>query len=234
MTKPHLILIPGLTCTAALWAPQVAALGNDATISIGDHSSADSMPGIARAILAVAPQHFALAGLSMGGYIAFEIIRQAPERVTHLALLDTSAKPFDHTQAPQRHALVALANKVGMEAAITKLLPFFLHPARLVDDDIVGVVKQMARDTGAATFARQQQALMSRPDSRPTLAAIRCPTLVLVGKQDLLTPVAEHREIAAGVAHAQIEIIPECGHLSTLERPAAVNAALARWLGVAL
>lgn len=230
MTMPHLILIPGLTCTAALWAPQVAALREHVTITIGDHSSAGTMAGIARAILASAPANFALAGLSMGGYIAFEIMRQAPERVTRLALLDTSAKPFDQTQAPQRHALVALARKIGMEGALAKLLPVFIHPARLTDTTLVGVVTQMARDTGVDTFARQQQALMSRPDSRPILATIRCPTLVLTGAQDLLTPVTEHEEIAAGIAGAQLEVLPDCGHLSTLERPEAVNAAMQRWL----
>ena len=232
MSKPHLLLVPGLTCTAALWAPQVAAFSSHATISIGDHTTADTMAGIARVILAAAPPRFALAGLSMGGYIAFEIMRQAPDRVTHLALLDTGAKPFNQAQAPQRQALVELANTVGMEATIAKLLPVFVHPSRLGDEPLVAVVKQMARDTGAATFARQQTAIMSRPDSRPTLADIRCPTLVLTGAQDLLTPVTEHREIAAGIAGARLEIIADCGHLSTLERPAAVNAAMARWLGV--
>ena len=230
MTKPHLILIPGLTCTAELWAPQVEALREHATISIGDHSSADSMAGIARAILASAPPRFALAGLSMGGYIAFEIVRQAPERVTHLALLDTSAKPFDQSQAPPRHAMISLAHKVGMEAVIARLMPVFIHLDRLDEVPLTDVVKRMARDTGAETFARQQQAVMSRSDSRPSLTTIRCPTLVLTGAQDLLTPVAEHQEIADGIAGARLEVIPDCGHLSTLERPDAVNAAMLHWI----
>jgi pimeloyl-ACP methyl ester carboxylesterase len=229
MSQP-LILVPGLTCTAALWAPQIAALAKHATVSVADHSSHDTMAGIARLILAHAPQRFALAGLSMGGYIAFEIMRQAPDRVTRLALLDTSAKPFDQTQTPGRQALVALARSEGMEAALRKLLPVFLHPAHLKDEALVATVLEMGRDTGPDTFERQQAALMSRPDSRPTLATIRCPTLVLTGAQDLLTPVAEHEAIATGIAGSKLVIIPDCGHLSTLEKPEAVNHALAAWL----
>ncbi len=229
MTKA-LVLVPGLLCTAALWAPQVAALGHLATISVADHTRDDTLAAIARRILAEAPARFALAGLSMGGYIAFEIMRQAPQRVTHLALLDTSAKPFDQTQAPARHALVALAHAEGMEAAVRKLMPVFLHPDHLADSALVDIVLNMARETGAATFARQQAAIMARPDSRPTLAAIQCPTLVLTGAQDVLTPVADHEAIAAGIAGAKLEIVPQCGHLSTLERPTAVTAAMAAWL----
>jgi pimeloyl-ACP methyl ester carboxylesterase len=229
MSQP-LLLIPGLTCTAALWAPQIAALRAHATITIADHSGHETMAQIAQHILSNAPQRFALAGLSMGGYIAFEIMRQAPDRVTRLALLDTSAKPFNPMQAPGRYALVALAREEGMDAVLRQLLPMFLHPARVHDEALVATVLQMGRDTGPDAFDRQQAALMSRPDSRPTLAAIRCPTLVLVGAQDLLTPVAEHEAIAAGIAGSTLEIISDCGHLSTLERPDAVNRSMAAWL----
>jgi pimeloyl-ACP methyl ester carboxylesterase len=229
MRQP-LVLVPGLTCTAALWAPQVTALAAHATPTIADHTGHASMSGIAAQILSKAPPRFALAGLSMGGYIAFEIVRQAPERVTRLALLDTSAKPFDQTQAPGRHALVALARAEGMDVALRKLLPVFLHPDHQKDDALVATVLKMGRDTGPDTFERQQTALMSRPDSRPTLARIRCPTLVLTGAQDLLTPVAEHELMASAIPGATLEIVADCGHLSTLEKPSAVNAALAAWL----
>ncbi len=225
-----LILVPGLTCTAALWAPQIAALGPHATITVADHSGHDTMAAIARQILSTAPAQFALAGLSMGGYIAFEIMRQAPERVTRLALLDTSAKPFDPSQAPARDALIAHARAEGMEAAVSKLMPVFLHPVHIKDAALVATVLKMGRDTGPDTFALQQAAIMARPDSRPTLAAIRCPTLVLTGAQDLLTPVAEHELIAAGIAGSRLEIIADCGHLSTLEKPDAVNRAMSTWL----
>lgn len=227
----HLVLVPGLTCTAALWAAQISALGPLASVSVADHTSDATMAGIARNILAKAPPRFALAGLSMGGYIAFEIMRQAPERVTRLALLDTSANPFDPSQAPAREALIGLARAKGMDAALRRLLPAFLHPSRLEDAALVETVLQMGRDTGPDTFARQQAAIMSRPDSRPTLKTIACPTLVLTGAQDLLTPVADHQAIAAGIAGSTLEIIPDCGHLTTLEKPDAVNAAMLAWLG---
>jgi pimeloyl-ACP methyl ester carboxylesterase len=229
MRQP-LILVPGLTCTAALWAPQVAGLADVADIAIADHTTADTMAGIASAILAKAPAQFALAGLSMGGYIAFEMLRQAPARITRLALLDTSAKPFDAAHALARQALIAKARTEGMAPVMRELLPMFLHPARLAEPNLVDTVVQMGRDTGPDVFARQQAALMGRPDSQPTLAAIRCPTLALTGAQDLLTPPAEHLAIAEAVPGCVLEIIPDCGHLSTLERPEAVNAVLRRWL----
>lgn len=225
-----LVLVPGLVCTAALWAPQVEALQSIARITIADHTQHETVTGIAAAILAKAPPRFALAGLSLGGYIAFEIMRQAPERVTKLALLDTSAKPFDPAQTPQRMALIELARSEGLGPVAERLTPFFIHPQSLTDEAMIATVRQMAIDTGFDAFVRQQKTIMSRPDSRPTLAAIRVPTLALVGRQDALTPVAEHEIIASGIAGCRLVIVEDCGHLATLERPAAVNAALQSWL----
>jgi pimeloyl-ACP methyl ester carboxylesterase len=226
----HLVLVPGLVCTSALWAPQMKALSPHATITIADHTRHDSVKAIAASILATAPPRFALAGLSLGGYIAFEIMRQAPERVTKLALLDTSAKPFDQNQTPQRMALIELARTDGLGPVAERLLPLFIHPDRMTDTALITTVRQMAVDTSLDTFVRQQKAIMSRPDSRPTLADIRVPTLALVGRQDLLTPVADHEAIAAGIPGCRLVIIDNCGHLATLERPDAVNTALHAWL----
>jgi pimeloyl-ACP methyl ester carboxylesterase len=230
MSKPPLILVPGLTCTAALWAPQMAALADVADIAIGDHRQDDTLEDIARRILAAAPARFALAGLSMGGYIAFEILRQAPERVSHLALLDTSARPFDPSQTAVREALIREAKTAGMDAPMRQLLPVFVHPDRLSDSALVHTVMAMGRETGPIVFERQQRALMARRDSRPMLASIACPTLVLVGAQDVLTPVADHEEIASGIPGSRLVVVPHCGHLSTLERPHAVCDALRAWL----
>lgn len=225
-----LVLVPGLTCTRALWAGQIGALADVARVTIADHTQHDTIAGIAAGLLAAAPPRFALAGLSMGGYIAFEVMRQAPSRVTRLALLDTSAKPFNPAATVQREAIIAKAHRTGMDAALGELMPVFIHPMRFGDTALVDAVVQMGRDTGPVVFERQQRALMARADSRPTLAAIRCPTLVLTGAQDLLTPVSEHEEIAAGIAGARLMIVPECGHLSTMERPATVTAAMRDWL----
>jgi pimeloyl-ACP methyl ester carboxylesterase len=229
-TKPPLILIPGLTCTAALWAPQVADLSRFYTITIADHTRASTMAQIAKGILAAAPPTFALAGLSMGGYISFEIMRLAPERVTKLALLDTKANLDPPERAAERRLLIEEARRNSMHAIMKKFLPMFIHPTRMTDTRLVALVKKMGADTGPDVFARQQEAILSRPDSRPTLAKIACPTLVLCGRQDILTLLSEHEAMALKIPGAHLEVIEDCGHLSTLERPTQVNAALRRWL----
>jgi pimeloyl-ACP methyl ester carboxylesterase len=224
------VLVPGLLCTAALWAPQIAALADIAHCTIADHTRHRTLAGIAKAILAAAPQRFALAGLSTGGYIAYEIVRQAPERVERLALLDTGYRADTPERTAARRNLIANAEREGVLRAQELLMPVLIHRARLKDKRLVGNILQMAVDTGLAAFKRQEAALIARPDNGPLLATIRCPTLVLVGQEDALTPVQQHREIAAAVPGAKLRIIPECGHLSTLEQPDAVSRALRQWL----
>ena len=228
--KQPLVLVPGLLCTAALWAPQVAALADVADMSVPDHTRHDTMEGIARSILANAPERFALAGLSMGGYIAYEIVRQAPQRVTRLALLDTGSRADAPERKARRLELNALAEREGAEKAQDALMPFLVHKDRLGDKALVAAVRQMAADVGVAGFNRQHAAIMARPDNRPLLPGIRCPTLVLVGREDVLTPLELSREIADGIPGSHMEVIPDCGHLSTLEQPDAVNRALRAWL----
>ena len=226
----NLVLVPGLLCTKALWAPQLAALGDIAEMTVADHTRHDSMAAIAESILAVAPERFALAGLSMGGFISFEIVRQAPQRVTKLALLDTSARPDLPERRELRLARNELARREGAGAVQDELMPALVHKDRLADKAFVDTVRQMAVDTGAEALQRQHAALMARPDSRPLLAGIRCPTLVIVGREDALTPPELAQEIASGIAGAKLEIIPDCGHLATMEQPAAVNRAMRAWL----
>jgi pimeloyl-ACP methyl ester carboxylesterase len=228
--KTNLVLVPGLLCTKTLWAPQVAALSDIADVTVGDHTRHDSMTGIATSILAAAPERFALAGLSMGGFIAYEIVRQAPARVTKLALLDTGSRADAPERAEGRRQLVALAEREGARAAQAQLMAVLIHKARLGEGPLVEAILQMADDTGLEAFKRQQTALMGRPDNRPLLPGIRCPTLVLVGREDALYPVELSHEIATGIPGAKLEIIPDSGHLSTMERPEAVNRALRAWL----
>ena len=231
MKTSALVLIPGLLCDAQLWRHQVEGLSDTAEIWVADHTRSDSMAGVARDVLADAPcASFALAGLSMGGYIALEIMRQAPQRVTRLALLDTAATTDTPEQTRRRHDFIALAQRGELPRVTETLLPLLVHPARLAEPALAGVIRSMSTNIGGAAFVRQQKAIMSRADSRPLLSAIRCPTLVLCGRQDALTPLVRHEEIAAGIAGAQLEVIEDCGHLSTLEKPAEVNAALRRWL----
>jgi pimeloyl-ACP methyl ester carboxylesterase len=224
------VLVPGLTCSARLYAEQVPALWRFGPVVIADHTRDDTMAAIARRILAAAPPRFALAGLSMGGYIALEIMRQAPERVAKLALLDTGARADMPEMTERRHALMRMA-KDGRYAEIPDLaFPLYVHRDRHGDQELKRIVRAMAAETGLEGYLRQQQAIMSRPDSRPSLAAIRCPTLVLVGEGDEATPPELAREMAGAIAGSRLVIIPDSGHLSTLEQPQAVTAALVEWM----
>ncbi len=224
------ILVPGLNCSAGLYAEQIPALWRFGPVTVADHTRDDSIAAIARRILAAAPPRFALAGLSMGGYIAFEIMRQAPERVAKLALLDTGPGAETPQQTEGRRPRIELA-KAGRFAEVEEgLFPLLVHRDRHGDAALRSVVRTMAEETGAEVFLRETKAIMGRADSRPTLATITCPTLVLVGDGDALTPPALAQEIASGIRGARLVVIPDCGHLSTLERPAAVNKALAEWM----
>jgi pimeloyl-ACP methyl ester carboxylesterase len=226
-----LVLVPGLTCTARLYASQVVALWRFGQVAVADHRRDPDIAAIAARILADAPPRFALAGLSMGGYIAFAMLRLAPDRIAKLALLDTSARADTAEQTAGRHTQIAMA-QAGRYGEIPDLaIPRYLNAKHQRDEGLTTTVRQMILDTGPEAFVRQQMAIMSRPDSRPMLASIRCPTLVLVGADDIGTPPELNKEIADGIPGAKLTIIPECGHLSTLEAPDAVNAALAEWLG---
>ena len=225
-----LVLIPGLLDSARLYAPLLPALWQRGGVMVADHTRDDSMAAIAARILANAPEVFALAGLSMGGYIAFEIVRQAPERIARLALLDTSARPDSLEQTATRRAQIALASEGRLAQVLDAAFPRLVQRARREDAALRRVFEQMAAEVGAAGFIRQQTANMGRADSRPTLGRIHCPTLVLVGEDDELTPPALAAEMADGVAGARLVSVPQCGHTSTLEQPEAVTRALLEWL----
>lgn len=224
------VLVPGLLCSPRLYADQIPVLWRHGPLTVADHTRDDSMAGIARRILASAPRRFALVGLSLGGYIAFEIMRQAAERVAKLALLDTSARSDTPDRTQQRHAEIALAESGRFAEVPRQRYPSLVHTSRADDEALRNLVLLMAEETGPETFVRHQSAIMSRPDSRPGLAAVRCPTLVLVGDGDELTPPEHAAEIADGIPGARLVTVPDCGHLSTLERPAQVTEILVEWL----
>ncbi len=226
----HLLLLPGLMCTSDLFAAQLNGLADSAVMHVADHSRHTDMSQMARAVLDEAPPQFALAGLSMGGYLAFEILRQAPQRVTKLALLASNARADRPAQIKFREIGIAMAKIMGCRAAQAYLMPQLIHPARLNDRDLVARIMAMADGTGAQAFERQQRAIMGRPDNREFLAQIKCPTLIVVGEQDALTPIKVAREMADGIAGARLEVIQDCGHISTMEQPEAVNGLLRRWL----
>jgi len=225
-----IILVPGLNCSARLYGEQIPALWRFGPVIVADHRRDDSIAAIARRILAAAPPRFALAGLSMGGYIAFEIMRQAPQRVAKLALLDTGARPETAEQTQGRRHRIELTKAGRFAEAVDIHFPLLVHRQRHGDEALKRLIAAMAEETGPQAFLRQQQAIIGRPASRPGLAAIKCPTLVLVGDGDALTPPALAQEIAAGIPGARLVVIAECGHLSTVERPAAVTQALVEWM----
>jgi pimeloyl-ACP methyl ester carboxylesterase len=230
MPDVNLVLLPGLLCDERLWLEQVEGLRDLAAVHVGDLTQGETMTEFAAAVLRLAPPGpFALAGLSMGGYTSLEIVRQAPERILGLALLDTTARPETPETSASRRALMARAAD-DLAGVVAELLPKFVHPARLADQALTAAVTAMAQRIGAAAFVRQERAIMSRIDSRPSLGAIACPTLVLCGREDVLTPPAAHEEMAAAIPGAALHVVPECGHLSTMERPVAVTRAMRHWL----
>jgi pimeloyl-ACP methyl ester carboxylesterase len=220
------VLIPGLLCTPRLYAEQLPALWRFGPVTVADHTRDDSMRGIARRILSLAPPRFALIGLSMGGYVCYEVMRQAPDRVVRLALLDTTARPDAPEQTEARRRQIEMAQDGRFDGIAQLLFPRFVAAARRDDRTLQAIVRTMAEDTGAEAFVRQQTAIMNRADSRPTLAAIACPTLVVVGADDTLTPPDRAAEMAAAIPNARQVVVPSCGHLSTLEQPQAVTDAL--------
>jgi len=231
MNEPlPILLVPGLLCSPRLYADQIPALWRLGPVTIADHTRDDSVAGIARRILCTAPTRFALIGLSMGGYIAFEILRQAPERVTRLALLDTTARPDTTEQSAGRRTQVALAMSGQLAEVVSAGITNSVHPAHRGDQRLREVFVDMAAEVGVDAFVRQQSANIGRPDSRPLLGAIRCPTLVLVGDKDQLTPPDRAAEIANGISGARLVTVPESGHSSTLEQPEFVTRALVEFL----
>jgi pimeloyl-ACP methyl ester carboxylesterase len=229
-TATPLLLVPGLLCTGDLFRHQIIALAHTRPVLVADHRRADSIREIATQILKTAPPRFALAGLSMGGYIAFEIMRLAPQRVERLALLDTSAAPDTPEATAKRHERIAAARQGRFLAVAEEMFPGLVLPAHARDADLKRRYMLMAEETGAEAFALQQTAIIGRPDSRPALGAIAVKTLVMVGREDALTPPESAKAIADGIEGAKLVVLPECGHLSTMERPNAATEALGSWL----
>lgn len=230
--KTPLVLIPGLLCDAALWAEQLAGLADVADGWVADVTRDESMTAMAMRVLDEAPfGSFALAGLSMGGYVAQAVMRVAADRVERLALLDTGPGADTPERTAEREDLMGLALRAKGFTPINRvMLPMLVHSSRLDDEPLVDAIRDMAERVGVQAYIRQQRAIIGRPDGRADLGRIACPTLVLCGRQDALTPLALHEEMAALVPGARLEVIEECGHMTTMERPEAVNAALRAWL----
>jgi pimeloyl-ACP methyl ester carboxylesterase len=229
MAADTVMFLPGLLCDDRLWRDQVRAIGAD-RCRIADLTRDDTVDAMAARVLAAAPERFALAGLSMGGYVAFAIMRAAPERVTRLALFDSSARADAPDQTKRRKLLISLAKAGSFKGVTPRLLPQLVARTRAHDAALGAEIIAMATRVGQEAFFRQQRAIMGRLDSRPGLGAIRVPTLVAVGAQDALTPPELSAEIAAGIAGARLAVIEDAGHLTTMERPEAASTLLREWL----
>lgn len=229
MSRIPLVFLPGLLCDAELWQQQADALSDIADPFIADFSRDDTISGMARRLLDSAPPRFALAALSMGGYVAFEVFRQAPDRVMRAALFDTSASPDDAVRARQRRAAIHSLSSGRFAGVTHRMLPTLIHESR-VHGPVGETVMRMAERVGAEVFLQQQKAIMGRQDSRPGLASIDVPAMVAVGDSDQLTPVDESLAIHQGIAGSEFHVLPACGHLPPLEMPEETAALLRRWL----
>jgi pimeloyl-ACP methyl ester carboxylesterase len=218
-----ILLVPSLNGSARLYAPQIAELWRLGPVTIADHTRGDTMAAIAGQILATAPPRFLYAGLSMGGYLAFEIMRQAPERVAKMIVLDTSARADLPEIVALRKERIALAEGGKFDEVIETTWEPLVHPSLRVGTPLKSIHVAMCRDVGPERYVRQQKACMTRVDSRPMLGSIKCPTLVIVGAQDEPTPPELAEEIAGGIPGARLIKVPECGHFSTIERPDTVT-----------
>ncbi len=230
MARPTLVLLPGLLNTRAVFEPLIAELGDAADVVVAELYHCESIEDMAQAALGLAPERFALGGFSMGGYVAFEMLRQAPQRVERLALIDTQASPDPPESTARRRAFIDQSRIGRFHGVTSTLMPSLIHPSRLDDRSVTQPIVEMAQAIGADGFAREQRAIMARPDSRPLLVDIKVPTVVISGRQDRTVPLARAEEMAADIAQSQLVVLEQCGHMAPLERPAELAAALRRWL----
>jgi pimeloyl-ACP methyl ester carboxylesterase len=230
-----LILVPGLLCDELLWAHQQAALSDRVRVQIAHHGLLDSLGAMAQRIIDQAPSRFAIAGHSMGGRVVLEVLRRVPDRVIAVALLDTGCNPLaageaGEREAAGRYALLEASRRQGMRAMAWIWLQNMVHRSRLEDASLVEpILDMMARKT-PDVFEAQIKALLGRPDARDVLPKILCPALVMCGNEDVWAPVKQHADMAALIPRSQLTVIPECGHMSPMERPEFVSEAFKEWL----
>jgi pimeloyl-ACP methyl ester carboxylesterase len=235
MSRDSVLFLPGLLCDRAVWEPQIAALSARYDCIVADYGGADSVAAMAKSALGPAPPRFSLVGHSMGGRVALEAMRQAPQRITRLALLDTGyqARPdgeTGETEAGKRYRLLDIASSQGMRVMGRKWVQGMVHPDRLQDRALMGAILAMIERKTPGVFAAQIHALLNRPSAEDVLRSIRCPTLVLCGRDDRWSPLSRHEQMTRMISGARLTVIDDSGHMVTLERPEAVTAALERWL----
>ncbi|HVS76410.1 MAG TPA: alpha/beta hydrolase [Steroidobacteraceae bacterium] len=238
MTRESVVFLPGLLCDRAVWEPQIAALSGRYGCVVADYGAADSLTAMAESVLGPAPDRFSLAGHSMGGRVALEMMRAAPQRIARLALLDTGhrARPEGQTgeaEARKRYRLLEIASSNGMRAMGREWVQGMVHPERLHDAALIESILAMIERKTPDIFAAQIRALLNRPSAEAVLRSIRCPTLVVCGRQDGWSPLTRHEEMTGMIRGARLAVIEDSGHMVTMERPQAVTAALESWLAPA-
>lgn len=230
MDKPALLILPGLLEDAEAFTHQIEALRGQANVYVADLTRAEAIADLAKQALEQVPAgKFSLAGHSMGGYVALEVMRQAPERVERLALLNTHARPDSPESTENRRRLMALAEK-DFPAVIQSLMPKLMTEAHVMDLDMTGTISEMALGIGKDAFIRQEKAIIGRIDSRAHLPRIKCPTLVLAARDDALMPVELLEELARGIPKATLAVVEGSGHMASLEQPAKVTELLQAWM----
>jgi pimeloyl-ACP methyl ester carboxylesterase len=234
MNQP-LILLPGLLCDQTVWQYQIDALSDLAAATVTDWAGLDSLALMAEAVLRMAPDRFSLAGHSMGARVALEVFRRAPGRVTRLALFNTGCHalpegPKGEEETRGRHALLEIARSQGIRAMAARWLPPMLHPDRAGDAALVEAITAMLERKTPQIFEEQIRALLGRPEASGLLPQIRCPTLLLTGREDSWSPPAIHEQMAAAIPASTLSIVENCGHMSTMEQPQQVARALSAWL----
>lgn len=228
--KVDLILVPGTLCDAMAWQYQIEHLSDIARPAVPDLRGYDSLADMAAMILERAPPKFALAGHSMGGRIALEIVRVAADRVETLALLDTTVTPKQAGEDERRARTVACAREQGMDALLATWIPQIIHPDRTRDMKLVKELTAMMMRFTPEDVARQNQAMLTRADLVPVVSTIACPVMLLCGRQDRYSPLERHQEMLAMISRGSLSVIEDCGHMSTMERPEAVTRLMREWL----
>lgn len=237
MPKTKLLLLPGLLCDGAVWEDQARALADIADSFVQEYGLTGSISAMARGVLRSAPDSFALAGHSMGGRVALEIMRQAPQRVERLALLNAGFDarpegPDGEAEARERFALLTMARSQGMRAMGREWVQGMVHPDRLADQALIGEILKMIERRNHELFHAQIAALLERPDAEPVLARIACPTLILCGREDAQSPLARYQKMAALIQGSMLHVVERCGHMSPMEQPDDVTLSLRSWLAL--
>jgi len=225
-----IVLIPSQLCTELVFEPQmpvISRLGRPRVFVQRDH---DTVGAMAQSVLDASPERFALVTHGMGGFVAFEMLRRAPQRIGKLVLMSALAPADTPKQTERRMGYIRLVEQGRFDGIIEERIPMLVHPSRTGDAALTAILRRMASDTGPEVFQRQQRAIMARPDSRPMLASIACPTMLVFGRQDGITTIEHQKEMRDAIPDVRLEIIEDCGHMMTLEKAEEVNALLERFL----